>query len=579
MRGCWGGVSVARVPEFLEASSLAVAAVRGDMFFIHKRAQGATVRKIVARVGAGLVAVLVALSAGADARAQEVHDLVIRGARVLDGSGNPWYYADVAVDGDRIAAVGDLGEARGEREIDARGLYLAPGFIDVHSHAAGGLLEPGLSQARPLLAQGVTTVFVNPDGGGAVDLAEQRQDLQANGIGVNVAQLVPHGNVRRQVLGMADRAPTPAELDEMRELVRSGMREGAFGLSSGPWYAPGSYSSTAELVELAKVAAEHGGAYTSHIRDEADFNVGLIAAVDEVIEIARQARLPSVVTHLKALGPRVWGFSSALVHRIERAREEGLEVYADQYPYIASGTSLSGALVPRWALAGGDSAFLRRVDTPAERARLVDGILENLDRRGGAGRIQFRRFEPDPRIEGRTLQWVAEERGIAVPDAVIQLLVEGGASVVSFNMDEEDVERLMRQPWMMTSSDGELVPMGEGVPHPRSYGSHPRKIREYVVERGVIDLPAAIRSMTSLPATVFDVADRGWVRPGAYADLVVFDLARVNDPATFQEPHQLGEGMMYVFVNGETVIDAGEQTGRLEGRVLRLGATVAGSGR
>lgn len=528
---------------------------------------------------AGLAGLLLVALPGAEARAQAAHDLVIRGARVLDGSGNPWYHADVAVDGDRIAAVGDLRHARGAREIDARGLYLAPGFIDVHSHAADGLLEPGLSEARPLLAQGVTTVFVNPDGGGAVDIAAQRRDLLANGIGVNVAQLVPHGSVRRRVLGMADRAPTPAEMDEMRGLVRAGMRDGAFGLSSGPWYAPGSYATTEELVELARVAAEYGGAYTSHIRDEADFSVGLIAAVDEVIEIAREARLPSVVTHLKALGPRVWGFSSALVHRIERARADGLEVYADQYPYIASGTSLSGALVPRWALAGGDSAFRRRVDTPAERARLVEGIVENLDRRGGAARIQFRRFEPDPGIEGRTLEWVATRRGVTAPDAVIQLLLEGGASVVSFNMDEGDVERLMRQPWMMTASDGELVPMGQGVPHPRSYGSHPRKIREYVVERGVIDLAFAIRSMTSLPATVFDVTDRGWVRPGAFADLVVFDLARVDDPATFQEPHQLGEGMMYVLVNGATVIDTGEQTGRLEGRVLRLGAGSMEGGR
>ncbi len=512
---------------------------------------------------------LAAAVGGADLSAQQqVYDLVVRGGRVLDGTGNPWYRADIAIIGDRVAAVGDLSGARGHREIDASGLYVAPGFIDVHSHAGSGLDQPELGGARPLLAQGVTTVFVNPDGGGAVDLAEQRRELLANHPGINVAQMVPHGSVRRTVIGMADRAPTNAELDRMRGLVREGMEQGAFGLSTGPWYAPGSYSTTEELVELAKVAAAHGGAYSSHIRDEADFNVGLVAAVDEVIRIAREAQLPSVITHLKALGPRVWGFSAALVHRIERAREEGLEVYADQYPYTASATSLSGALVPRWALAGGDSALQRRIGEPAERARLRAGIVENLDRRGGAPRLQFRRFRPDPSIEGRSLQWYADREGLEAPDAVIELLTRGGASVVSFNMVDSDVETLMRQPWMMTSSDGGLVPMDEGVPHPRSYGSHPRKIRLYVREKGVLDLAAAVRSMTSLPAQVFQIADRGMIRPGAYADLVVFDLEKVNDPATFQEPHQLAEGMAYVLVNGQPAIDEGRFTEERAGRVL-----------
>jgi N-acyl-D-aspartate/D-glutamate deacylase len=499
---------------------------------------------------------------------QQVYDLVLRGGRVLDGTGNPWYRADVAVLGDRVAAVGDLSDARAHREIDATGLYLAPGFIDVHSHAGSGLDEPDLGGALPLLTQGVTTVFVNPDGGGAVDMAEQRRELLANHPAINVAQMVPHGSVRRAVIGMADRAPSDAELDRMRGLVREGMEQGAFGLSTGPWYAPGSYSTTEELVELAKVAAEYGGAYSSHIRDEADFNIGLVAAVDEVIRIAREAQLPSVITHLKALGPRVWGFSGALVHRIDRAREQGLQVYADQYPYTASGTSLSGALVPRWALAGGDSALQRRIGEPAERARLRAGIVENLDRRGGAARLQFRRFRPDPTIEGRTIQWYADREGLDAPDAVIELLTRGGASVVSFNMADADVETLMRQPWMMTSSDGGLVPMGEGVPHPRSYGSHPRKIRLYVGEKGVIDLAMAIRSMTSLPAQVFQVRDRGMIRPGAYADLAVFDLERVNDPATFQEPHQLAEGMVYVLVNGRLVVDGERFTDERPGRVL-----------
>lgn len=504
--------------------------------------------------------------------AAQQYDLLIRGGRVLDGSGNPWYYADIAVSGDRIVAVGGLKSATARRVIDARGLYVAPGFIDPHSHAAEGLERADLSGAEPLLAQGVTTVLVNPDGGGPVDLAAQERALLAHGLGVNVAQLVPHGSVRRAVLGMSDRAPTPAELERMRELVREGMRAGAFGLSSGPYYAPGSYSTTEELIELAKVAAEFGGVYTSHIRDEGDYTIGVVAAVDEVIRVAKEAGLPGVVTHIKALGPRVWGYSLALVERINRARSQGVEVFADQYPYEASGTSITGALVPRWALVGGDTALRRRLDDPAELAKLKAEMVENLERRGGADRIQFGRHRADPSIEGRTLAEVARQRGKEPVDVAIDILKAGGASVVSFNMSETDIEILMKQPWTMTCSDGDLVPMGEGVPHPRSYGTFPRKLRAYAVERGVIDLAAAIRSMTSLPATVFRLADRGVVRPGAYADLVVFDLDRLRDRATYREPHQLAEGMVYVVVNGGLAVDGGRFTGARTGRVLKRGS-------
>ncbi len=496
------------------------------------------------------------------------YDLLIRGGRVLDGSGNPWYYADIAVKGDRIAAVGRLERSTARRVIDARGLYVAPGFIDPHSHAAEGLESPELSGAEPLLAQGVTTVLVNPDGGGPVDLLAQRGALLVHGLGVNVGQLVPHGSIRRAVLGMSDRAPDPTELERMKRLVRQGMEGGAFGLSSGPYYAPGSYSSTEELVELAKVAAEFGGVYTSHIRDEADYTVGLVAAVDEVIRISKEAGLPGVITHIKALGPRVWGYSLALVERINRARSEGIEVFADQYPYDASGTSITGALVPRWALVGGDTALMRRLEDRAELARLRAEMLENLDRRGGPDRLQFRRFPSDPTIEGRTLAEVARERGKEPVDVAIEILKRGGASVVSFNMSETDIEVFIRQPWTMTCSDGDLVPMGEGVPHPRSYGTFPRKIRRYALDRGTIDLAWAIRSMTSLTATVFRLHERGTIRAGAYADLVVFDLETLRDRATYRQPHQLAEGMVYVLVNGGVALDQGRFTGARHGRVL-----------
>lgn len=526
----------------------------------------------------GALAMLALASAGVGPAAAQSYDVILRGGRVLDGTGNPWYHADVALRGGRIAAVGRLDGARAARVVDVTGLYVAPGFIDGHSHAGSGLTEPGLNAAQPLLAQGITTVFVNPDGGGSVDMAAQRTKLLERGLGVNVAQLVPHGSVRRAVLGMADRAPSGAELDRMRGLVRAGMEAGAFGLSSGPYYTPGSYAKTDELVELARVVAPYGGVYTSHIRDEGDFSIGVVAAVDEVIRISREARVPGIVTHIKVLGPHVWGYSNALVYRIERARAQGVEVFADQYPYTASATGLTGALVPPWAQVGGDSAMLRRIGDPAERDRLRAGIADNLERRGGADRIQFRHHRADPSIEGRTLKDVAARRGVEPVQAVLDLLKAGGASVVSFNMLDADVDLLMRQPWTMTASDGELVPFGEGVPHPRAYGTFPRKLGMYARDRGTVDVAAAVRSMTSLPATVLGLRDRGILREGAVADVVVFDLDRVADPATFQKPHQLAEGMVHVLVGGQFAIEDGKFAPELHGRVLSRRASAEPAG-
>lgn len=523
---------------------------------------------------------LLPLPLASQAEGQPVYDLVLRNGRVLDGSGAPWIPADVAVREGRIVVVGKLpATATGRTELDIEGLYLAPGFIDTHTHAAGGLAREELSDARPLLAQGVTTILANPDGGGPADLRAQREALLEHGMGVHVGQLVPHGSVRRAVMGMADRAPTRDEMERMRDRVREGMEAGAFGLSTGPYYAPGSYADTDELVALAAIAAEYGGAYQSHIRDEADFSIGLLAAVDEVIEISRRSGITGVVTHVKALGPRVWGFSAAVAHRIENARAEGLAVFADQYPYEASGTSLSGALAPRWALAGGQDSLVARLDRREDRQRLAADIAENLDRRGGADRIQFRRFRDDPSIEGKPLSEVAAERGETAIETTLALLRAGGASIVSFNMHEDDVERLMRQPWTMTASDGGLVPLHEGVPHPRSYGTFPRKLKRYAADAGVVDLGTAIRSMTHLPALVYRIPDRGLVREGMVADLAVFDLDRLHDPATFTDPHQYAEGMIHVFVGGRAAIRDGAFTGARDGGILRMrGPAVDGPG-
>jgi N-acyl-D-amino-acid deacylase len=534
---------------------------------MHPAPRRATTLRAGALASAWLVAAGWWLPGGATGA--QTHDVLIRQGRVLDGSGNPWRALDLAIDGDRIVAIGDLAGASARLEIDAGGLYVAPGFIDVHSHAAPALATSELSGAVPLLAQGITTVVVNPDGGGPTDLATQREQLLAEGLGVNVALMVPHSAVRAAILGMEDRTPSGAELESMRALVRAGMEAGAFGLSSGPFYAPGSYSQTAELIELARVAAAGGGVYASHIRDEADYSIGVVAAVDEVIRIAEEAGLPGIVTHVKVLGPRVWGFANALVQRIERARALGVEVYADQYPYEASGTGIVGALIPRWAQVDGREALLRRLAEPAERTRVRAEVLENLDRRGGAERLLFGRYAPEPSIEGRTLASVAEERGVHPADLVLELLDGGDAGLISFNMTEQDIATFMRQPWTMTGSDGDLTTPGTGHPHPRWYGTFPRKIRRYVLEKGVIGLEDAVRSMTSLSAGVLGMADRGWLREGAAADVVVFDLDDLRDVATYEDPHRLSEGMVWVLVNGQAAVAKGEVTGALAGRVLR----------
>ncbi|WP_372638734.1 amidohydrolase family protein [Fodinibius sp.] len=537
---------------------------------------GFTVKKMINNIVTGFLCLTVTAACAtlSDMPAEHEYDfdtLIING-RVLDGTGNPWYYTDIGIKDDEIVKVGELKNAVARDTIDAAGLYVTPGFIDVHSHAGSGLADPELSEAKPLLLQGITTVFVNPDGGGAVDLEKQRRDLLEDGIGVNVAQMVPHGSIRSAVIGMEDRVPAPGEMEEMKRLVREGMRGGAFGLSSGPFYSPGSYATTGELVELAREAAAYDGAYTSHIRDESNYTIGLEAAVDEVIQVAREAQLPGVVTHIKALGPPVWGLSETIVANIEKARAEGVEVFADQYPYMASATGLISALVPRWAEEGGHDKLVDRLESPELFPKIRLEMKENLARRGGADRIQFRYYDPDSTIEGKTLQEVAGARNRSPLEMAVELIKEGKPGIVSFNMSEEDVHRFMRQPWTMTSSDGGLVPLGQGVPHPRNYGTYSRKIKKYATEKEVVDLPSAIRSMTTLPAQVFGITGRGQIREGAKADIAVFDLDEITDEATFQNPHQYSQGMKYVLVNGHYALKEGQILSPRRGRVLHHSA-------
>ena len=489
----------------------------------------------------------------------------------MDGSGNPWLKTDIGITGDRIAALGRLPDAKAKAVIDAGDRLVTPGFIDVHSHASEGLSRPELRQAQPILAQGVTTVVINPDGGGPVDLAAQRLELEKGGVGPNVALLIGHGSVRSNVIGRDNRAPTPEELEKMRALVRRAMEQGAYGLSSGLFYTPGSYSKTEEVIALATVAGEFGGVYTSHIRDEGDYNIGVVAAVQEVIRIAEEGRLIGIVSHMKALGPDNWGLATASTMRMEEARSRGVQVFADQYPYEASSTSLRAALLP-----GGielpDAADAVATLTPekkAARQTLEATVRENMRRRGGAAAIQIAFFSPDPSLQGKTLAQIAETRKVAPEIAAIDMMMKGNVSIVSFNMSEEDIRHIMRKPYTMVSSDGGLVRMDAGQPHPRNYGAFARRLALYVRERGVTTLEEAIRSMTSLPASVFGLKDRGVIREGAAADIAIFDPAKIRDRATYTQPHQLAEGMWGVLVNGVPVVSEGKFTAALPGRVLR----------
>lgn len=496
--------------------------------------------------------VLAAFVPRLDARAQR-YDLLIINARVMDGMGNPWVRADLGVADGRIAAIGKL-DGNAARTIDAHDQVLAPGFIDVHSHAGETLANETLRAAPPMIAQGVTTLVLNPDGGGPVDLAAQRARLEQGGIGVNVALLIGHGSVRRTVMGTDRRDPTPEESAKMAELVQRAMDDGAFGLSSGLFYVPGRYAKTEEVIALARIAGARGGVYTSHVRDEGDYGAGVVASIDEVIRIAEEAHLRGIVTHMKALGPDNWGKSADLLSHIDAARARGVEVFADQYPYEASSTTLQAALLPD----------LDKTD-PEKRESIATG---NLRRRGGPDSIVIAFCRSDRTLEGKSLTRIGEERGVTPVAAALDIIAKGGASIVSFNMSEKDIEAIMREPYTMASSDGGLLEMGSGVPHPRNNGSFARRLARYVRERQVVSLEFAIRSMTSLPALVFRMKDRGVIHEGAAADLVIFDPAKIQDQATYRNPHQLATGVSYVLVNGELAMDNGKLTGKKAGIVL-----------
>jgi N-acyl-D-aspartate/D-glutamate deacylase len=483
-------------------------------------------------------------------------DLIIRGGTIYTGSDAP-FVGDVAVSGDRIRAVGRRLRHSAARVMDARGLIVAPGFIDPHTHA-GEQLASADSQARLIpafLMQGVTTAFIGNDGGGDRNVAAVLARAARMPVGINYAAFVGFGSVRTAVIGEADRAPTPDELAQMRQIVAEAMCGGALGLSSGLFYAPQSFATTAEVTALAREAAVRGGVYDSHIRDESSYSIGLAAAVEEAIAIGRDAGLPVNISHIKALGVDVHGQAPAIIARIEAAHRTGQRVTADQYPWSASGTSLAAALVPRWAQDGGREALLRRFDDAGLAARLRREMADNLRRRGGAASLLI----TEGQHRGRRL---AEIAGTADPiEAATAVIRVHDPAVASFNQTEADIAAFMRRPWVMTGSDA-------STGHPRAYGSFARKYSEYVVRRRVLTLRQFIERSTSLTADTFGLTDRGRLRSGAFADIVLFDPRQYAERATYEQPTLLASGVRHVLVNGVPAVEEGRLTGASAGRGL-----------
>lgn len=504
-------------------------------------------------------------------------DLLIRHGRVIDGSGQPGVPADVAVRNGRILAVGSLGHLRAARTIDATGQVVAPGFIDVHGHIETGLF--GNPSAHNYVHDGVTTVVTGNCGGSADSLAAYFARIERTGSSINVASLVGHNTVRRQVLGLANRAATADEQRRMEALVEQAMREGAVGLSTGLIYLPGMYSSTDEVVGLARAAAKHRGLYASHIRDEGH---RVVEALNEALDIGRAAGLPVQISHFKVSAPANWGRSRETLALVARARADGLDVTIDQYPYAASSTTLD-VILPDWALEGGRAEARKRLADAALHRRIAAEMVAQARRnqRGDFSYAVVARHATDPSLDGLSISTINRDKKGRPPtleaevQTILDLFVAGSAQMVFHGMNEDDVRTILRDPHNMVGADGG-VQDGQGLPHPRSYGTNARILGKYVREERLISLEEAVRRMTSLAANRFQLKDRGLLREGYAADLVVFDPQQVIDTATYANPHQFPRGIGHVVVNGQLVVDGGRHTGVRSGVALKGPGAVAG---
>ena len=525
--------------------------------------------------------------------------LLIRGAEILDGSGRQSSRGDVAVSDDRIVEVGSHIHGASQTVLDATGLILSPGFIDIHTHTDLSVFGRPLIESKA--SQGVTLEVTGNCGIGLFPVEPRRRDLLADylrmhdcllppdgltwtdfeayadtldaiGLGLNLAPLIAHGALRIAAMGAEDRAPEPTELARMQELLGTALRQGAWGLSTGLIYPPGSFADTTELVDLSRTLARQKAIYTSHIRGEGDT---LLQALDEAVQVGRQSGARVQVSHLKALGYRNWGRAKEALAKLDAARRDGVDIAADQYPYEATSTSLS-ALVPSWAHAGGVAELLKRLGDPRVRERLCDGIRRTLDDRGGPARVMVCRVgsAENAALSGKTIAYIAESWGAAPEAAVLRLLREEQAAVsaVFFSLSHEDVVTIMATEWIAVGSDGRGMSEsqdGAAATHPRSYGTFPRVLGVYAREKGVLPLTRAAYKMTGLPASRLGLQDRGLVRPGFAADLTLFDPGTVLDRADFQNPHHYCVGIEHVFVNGRAVVSHGRLTGDTPGRVLR----------
>ncbi len=490
-------------------------------------------------------------------------DLLILHGKLVDGSGGRTRIADVGIRGDRIVFVGKAGNANltAVRIIDASNLIVAPGFIDPHTHTLSDLSDPTRKANTPYLMQGVTTVVTGNDGESAANVGETLSKWDQDGIGTNAILLAGFGTIRRQLLGASDVSPTPAQLDEMKALMAQAMDDGAFGMSTGLYYAPQSYAKTEEVIEMARVAAARGGIYDTHMRSE---GAGLLDAVAETIRIGREAKIPVHISHIKALGPEVWNRSDKVIKLIKQARREGIDASACQYPYIASGTNLQASLVPRWAEVGGRAELLKRIDDPAIRARLLQEMEVNLKGRAGANSFLIA-DSPNREYVGKRLDAIAREMNKSAVEAALELIKLGRSGAISFNMNEADVRRFMKAKVVSTCSDG-------SAGHPRKYGTFPRKLREYVFNKKLISLSFAVHNSSALAAETFHIPERGLIREGYFADVIVFDPKTIAAVATYEQPELPATGMRFVIVNGKIAIDNGVYTGVLAGRALRRNA-------
>ncbi len=527
-----------------------------------------------------LAIALVALMEPAPIRSQTpAFDLVVRGGRVVDGTGSPWFVADVGIRGDAIVAVGPRLDAAGARVVDAQGMVVAPGFVDVHSHVEagdGGQDMIGNPAAENNLRQGVTTVIGSPDGGGSVRVADYLAKVEAAKPAINVGTFIGHGAVRGAVVGQANRVATAEELERMRDLVGAGMRDGAFGLSTGLFYVPGNYAPLDEVVELARVAGAAGGIHQSHMRDEA---ARILDSVRDTIAIGERGGLPTQVTHHKIIGKVNWGKSADTLRLIDEARGRGVDATIDQYPYTASSTSIQGGLVPQWAQEGGRETMLKGLRDENTRGKVLGAITTAIETDRGGGdpaNVVLAACEWDPSLAGKSLAQVLRDRGrpVTIPRAaelVVEIVEKGNCRAVYHAINEDDLVRIMRHPATMIASDAApgIPTFGKDVPHPRAYGTFARVLGVYVREKKVLTLEEAVRKMSAFPAQRLGLASRGLIRPGMKADVVVFNPATVKDLATFEKPHQYAEGISAVVVNGQLALADGKMTGARAGRALK----------